>query len=166
MTSFQSYHRASYPAISPTSPSRSQAGRTILIAGGSTGIGFNISRGFVAASASRLVLLGRREQQLQEARDKLLKEAKHDLDVIIQVCDMGKESDVTTMWQSLKQSGVDVHVLILNAATLSPPIESLTKNMDEVRSMYEFNLFANLRMTSAFLEQGPEKGKVNTHRSA
>ncbi|GFF36567.1 serine 3-dehydrogenase [Aspergillus udagawae] len=50
-------HRAPYPAIDPRRPSSSAAGKTILITGGATGIGFAVARNFALAGASTIVFL-------------------------------------------------------------------------------------------------------------
>lgn len=39
-------HKTTYPTIDPARPELSQAGRTVVITGGSAGIGFAIAQGF------------------------------------------------------------------------------------------------------------------------
>ncbi|KAK8140440.1 hypothetical protein PG984_000506 [Apiospora sp. TS-2023a] len=66
-------HRAPYPRIDPTQPHLSAAGKTVLIVGGSTGIGRATASAFLAAGATRLVLTGRREDVLATAAAELKK---------------------------------------------------------------------------------------------
>jgi hypothetical protein len=49
-------HRDVYPAISPSRPELSQAGRVVLVTGGGTGVGHSIARSFVRASATLSLL--------------------------------------------------------------------------------------------------------------
>lgn len=155
----RAYHRTTYPSISPTQSALSQAGRTVLVAGSSTGIGFAICRAFVAASVSRLVLLGRRGATLEDAKNTLLSLAPHKLEVLAEQCDITKEADVSALWDKLRANQVAVDALVLNAA-LGIQVEEMSKAVPAVWTMYENNVLANLRMTEKFLVQGSEKGKV------
>ncbi|RDW77487.1 hypothetical protein BP6252_05540 [Coleophoma cylindrospora] len=67
----KTYHKTPYDAISPDLPALSCAGKTILITGAATGVGFSTATAFAHAHASHLILLGRREAKLQEAKAKL-----------------------------------------------------------------------------------------------
>ncbi|KAK7923182.1 hypothetical protein PG985_007253 [Apiospora marii] len=66
-------HRAPYPRIDPAHPHLSAAGKTVLIVGGSTGIGLATALAFLAAGTTRLVLTGRREDVLATAAAELKK---------------------------------------------------------------------------------------------
>ena len=57
-------------------------GNTVLITGGATGIGFSLAEAFVKAG-DRVVICGRREAKLREAKRKLP-------DVHTKVCDLSK----------------------------------------------------------------------------
>ena len=64
-------HSSAYPAIDASSPELSQAGRTVLVTGASFGLGFAAVQGFARASASRIILLGRRPDALVSACERL-----------------------------------------------------------------------------------------------
>lgn len=63
-------HRKPYPAIDPSKPSLSAAGKNVLVTGGATGIGFAIAREFAIAGAASIVIVGRRADVLEEATRK------------------------------------------------------------------------------------------------
>jgi FlaA1/EpsC-like NDP-sugar epimerase len=69
-------HQAPYSKISPTRAELSQAGKTVLITGGGTGIGKAIAKNFVLASAATIILTARRDNVLKEAIAELEKVAK------------------------------------------------------------------------------------------
>src|SRR5687767_11019457 len=117
------YHQASYAAISPGNPLNSQVGRTVLIAGASSGIGRSIARSFAKASAARIIMLGRTGSTLTTAATELANaEAR--------VCDISSASDIQNLWTRLKNEGIHVDVLVLNAALIIPG--SLTSNIDAI----------------------------------
>ncbi|KAK1760157.1 short chain dehydrogenase reductase [Echria macrotheca] len=65
------YHQAAYPAIDPTRPALSTAGKSILITGGGTGIGAETALSFAKSGASHLALVGRRPTTLQTTASKI-----------------------------------------------------------------------------------------------
>ncbi len=65
------WHNAPYSAIEPTSPLLSHAGRTVVITGSGSGIGQATSLAYAAAGGSRLVLIGHRENKLDETKAKI-----------------------------------------------------------------------------------------------
>jgi NAD(P)-dependent dehydrogenase (short-subunit alcohol dehydrogenase family) len=67
MGSFQTFRREPYPAIDPTSTANSQAGQTVVITGGCSGVGRAIARAFVAASAKTVIIAARRADQLAKS---------------------------------------------------------------------------------------------------
>jgi NADP-dependent 3-hydroxy acid dehydrogenase YdfG len=155
------HHRKPYPAIDPTSPANSQTDRTIMITGASSGIGFEIAHAFLTASASQVIILGRRPDALASAVAKLeaLKSPHSQAKILSRQCDVGNGPEVEKLWQGLKKDRIQVDVLVLNAAKTGP----LYVNSDwkEVWNYFEVNVLASFRMAQLFLAQGPEKGKVS-----
>ncbi|KAL4976026.1 hypothetical protein BDW66DRAFT_151372 [Aspergillus desertorum] len=59
-------HSSTYPAINPTQPALSTAGKVVLITGASGGIGRAAASSFAASGPRALILLGRRADALDE----------------------------------------------------------------------------------------------------
>jgi short-subunit dehydrogenase len=157
------HHRKPYPAISPSSSLNSHSGHTILITGSSSGIGLEVAKAFITASASLVIILGRRQELLSIAVEELKAylPAKSETKVFARKCDIGNGEEMEKLWGELKREGIEVDVMVLNAAKTGP----MTVNSDwkKVWEFYEVNVLANLRMTEKFLAQGPEMGKVSGH---
>ncbi|KAI1092720.1 NAD(P)-binding protein [Rostrohypoxylon terebratum] len=116
-------HRTSYPAISPSRPELSQAGRTVLITGGSIGIGSAIARSFVQAHAAKLIILGRRPSRVSEtvsSLSTLASEIGSPTAVTGVECDMGNPVDTALLWGKFAGAGTVIDVLVLNAASVPP----------------------------------------------
>jgi NADP-dependent 3-hydroxy acid dehydrogenase YdfG len=145
------YHQASYSAISSENPLNSQAGRTVVIAGASSGIGRSIAQSFAKASAARIILLGRTASTLTAAATAIAHaEAR--------VCDISSESDVQNLWESLRDEGVHVDTLVLNAALIIAG--SLTSDINAIWTSFETTVLGNLRMAQFFVAQ---MGDRNAH---
>ncbi|KIK66738.1 hypothetical protein GYMLUDRAFT_157085 [Collybiopsis luxurians FD-317 M1] len=148
------YHRATYPAISPTQPSLSQAGKTVLITGGNTGIGFEAARSFARASASRVIITGRRREVLDEAVAKLKDEFKSGTEFIGQQGDVKDDASVLALWESLHSQNILVHVLVLNAAYYDPKgPDTLSLDKQELMEAFSLNVGGNFLMASKFVKQ-------------
>lgn len=157
-------HRSSYPAIDPTRPEISQEGRTVLITGGGTGIGLSIAKSFTKAGAKTVIIVGRTESVLDEAKKEIGQEAQNAgkvTQIIAQVLDVTDQSAVAALWSGLKNKDVGVDVLVLNAAKFSPWKSLFEVGSDEVWSMFEANVRGPLMMAEAFSKQGGDKHKVS-----
>lgn len=123
-------HRTSYPSISPSRPELSQAGKTVLVTGGSAGIGYAIARSFVQAHTSKLIILGRRPTAVSKAVSSLSTLATSlgsPTTVIGLECDMGSPVDTALLWGKFAGSGTVLDVLVLNAASI-PPMKPATSD--------------------------------------
>ena len=136
-------HRAPYPTISPARPELSQAGKTVLITGGGTGIGKAIARNFALASAATVIIVARQGDRLSDAATELEKNAKDAgslTEFLTHRCDVTKSAEVTALWTDLAAHGVNVDVLVLNAAKFSNPQPLFELGIEEVWSQFEANV--------------------------
>lgn len=136
-------HKAPYASLSPLCSELNQSGRTILITGGSAGIGFAIARAYAEASASKIILTGRRNEILQQASSRL-SDAFPDVKIVPRVCDVGNAEESAKLWSSLHNDGIFVDVLILNAAKFGHQQTLLEAGLDAISSLYETNVKALL----------------------
>lgn len=146
------YHKSSYPAISPLRPELSQTGRTVLITGASAGIGLSIARAYALASASKVILTGRRKDVLQSSAADLSGEFKN-TKFDARVCDIGNVAESAALWSSLRADGVFVDVLVLNAAKFGGTDTILNSGFENIWSQYETNVRSLLQFTEQLYKQ-------------
>lgn len=121
-------HRTKYPAVDPLNPAISAAGKTVLITGGATGIGYAIARSFAAAGAGTLVLLARRAHVLEESAEKLRKEFEEKrTPVWTYAVDMKDKKSVDTAFKDVRaklnnggggEEQSDIDILVTSAVYL------------------------------------------------
>jgi short-subunit dehydrogenase len=133
----------------------------VLVVGGSTGIGLAIARGFVQASASRVILTGRRKNVLDRAISQLQKEAAASGTIISSfVSDHSDLRDSETLWAQFKKDGYFIDVLVLSAAILGEEKPLLQTSLDSAWSAFETNVRGRLDYAQRFDSQGGEKPKA------
>ncbi|KAL2155759.1 hypothetical protein VTH82DRAFT_501 [Thermothelomyces myriococcoides] len=155
----KTFHKKPYPAVSPSRPELSQAGRTILIAGASTGIGFAIARAFVQASASHVILTGRREAILADAISRLKEEAKGGTTVSGFVSDVSNPQDSEKLWNDFGAQGIVVDVLVLNAMNMGQVGPLLQAELGATWKAFETNVRGLLDYAQRFSKQGEGRRK-------
>ena len=161
------YHKAPYAAISPTRPESSQTGRTVLITGGNSGIGYAIARSFIMASVRHVIITGRRPDIVQSAAENLAKESKslaQETVVTGHVCDSASVEQVGALWEALQNERVFVDVLVLNAAAAGQRKAILHNGLGNVWADFEMNVRGHLDFAERFYKQtgkGASKQKVS-----
>ncbi|KAL6408669.1 putative short chain dehydrogenase protein [Ilyonectria robusta] len=145
-------HKVPYLAISPSRPELSQSGKTILITGSSAGIGSFIARGFAQASASRVILTGRRQHILDDTAAKLSQEFGQ-TEFLPLPCDVGNLGESTALWTSLQEMGIFVDVLVLNAATFGGEYSILSGGIEKTWPLFETNVRSLLHFTERLHKQ-------------
>jgi NAD(P)-dependent dehydrogenase (short-subunit alcohol dehydrogenase family) len=158
-------HKKPYPVISPLRPELSQAGRTVVVIGASAGIGFAIARAFVQASASHVILTGRREAVLAKAVSQLQTEAKPGTAVSGFVSDSSDLQASEKLWSEFSKEGIAVDVLVLNAMATGERKPLLKGDLGATWKAFETNVRGLLDHAQRFDKQGGEKGKVGNYQT-
>ncbi|KAH6615113.1 hypothetical protein C7974DRAFT_59461 [Boeremia exigua] len=160
-------HHTVYPAISPSNPLNSAHGKTVVISGGASGIGYGIAQSFAAAGAATVVIIARRQAPLDEASTKLRAEiaaAGGKTEVWTYLLDITKEADVNGAFDDIRKrlnesstpntQPKDADVLVTSAAHTGQgeATSSLEYSTDAYREAFDTNLYGNLNLTRAFLK--------------
>ncbi|KAM0160779.1 hypothetical protein ACHAPG_002843 [Botrytis cinerea] len=154
----KTYHKSPYDAISPFRPELCQAGRTVLITGGSAGIGFSIARAYASASASKVILVGRRKDVVHSSASRLSDEFKNTT-FDARVCDIGNVAQSAALWLDLRADGVFVDVLVLNAGKFGGQELILNAGVENIWSQYETNVRSLLQFTEQMYKQEGHEGR-------
>lgn len=156
-------HSEPYASISPLRPELSQKGKTILITGGNSGIGFAIARGFIKASAKQVIIVARRPDVLEGAAQKLSRAAAEQgsgTSISWKVCDLADLTSVENLWAQLEKDHTVVDVLVLNAAAGGATAPILQSGLAAVWADFEANVRSSLDLTERFYKQ---TGSSATH---
>lgn len=154
-------HKKPYQAIDPQRPELSQKGRTVLVTGGAAGIGFAIVRAFIAASAARIIIVGRRSSKIDESIAELQQLPGADRTTLSKrVCDVSDADAAAKLWGDLAEEGVVVDTMVINAASISNAGSVLDRGAAEVWRDFTTNVCAMMDFTDRFHKQ-PGKGSFN-----
>merc|ERR1712187_145648 len=102
------------PVIGPKKEVHDLGGRVALITGGALGIGYQVARTFVLNGA-RVIMVNRKEDQGQDAIDKIKQEAGPTAQIEWMECDMGDFQQIKDTFTSLREREVRLDLLILSA---------------------------------------------------
>ncbi len=116
----------------------------ILITGGASGIGFGMAERFIKDN-NKVIICGRRDSALKEARDKLPS-------VITKQCDLSLENEREELFDWISEEHGDLNVLVNNAGIQN--WMSVVENDFFARAKEEINtnIQAPLHLTSLFLQ--------------
>lgn len=128
-------------------------GQTVLVTGGSLGIGKAIALRF-AREGSNLVLCARNRERLQEAQRQL---EDVGVDVVTVACDVTDADSPALVLEAARERFPTLDVLINNAGT-AKPLELLATTDADWRDLFELNFFSTVRFTKACLPVMIEQG--------
>jgi NAD(P)-dependent dehydrogenase (short-subunit alcohol dehydrogenase family) len=159
------WHIEKYPSIDPSRPELSAAGKTVLITGGGSGIGAETARAFAEAGASRIAILGRREQPLLDVKASINKTFPK-VEVTIFPADITKKSDVDNAFAKFAGAG-KIDIVISNAANGGPLPGIETVDPEDFMTSVDINLRGSLNIAQAFMRHAPSTGvAIETNSNA
>ncbi|KAI7970109.1 hypothetical protein EIK77_001499 [Talaromyces pinophilus] len=142
------WHTATYPAISPSKPSLSAAGKTVLVTGGGGGIGAGIARAFAVAGSTQIAILGRRQEVLAPTAKELENSFK-DLKVLTCAADVSKKDQVDAAFDLVAKEFGPIDVFVDNAGYMTTePVTEM--DSDGAWAVFETNMRGSIYTARAF----------------
>ena len=139
--------------------------KVILITGSGTGIGMTVAKKFVENGAS-VIILGRRKEPLEET-SKMLTEIINEKNSngfvkIFSGVDVSDEKSVTDMFDSLKNEGIGVDIVVNNAGDSGPVTCFAHAPLDDFRSTVDIHLTGTFWTSVQALKVMKEGSKIIT----
>ncbi|KAL1612621.1 hypothetical protein SLS60_000850 [Paraconiothyrium brasiliense] len=162
------FHSTAYPSISPTRPELSQRGKTVLITGGGTGIGAATAHAFVQAGASRIALLGRREQPLLDTKASI-QQRYPSVEVFTASVDVTKANEVNAAFEAFVpvESGKRIDVVVSNAGATGPLGAFLSVSDEDYLAGVMTNVSMAWNVARAFvLRAAPDATAIDVNSNA
>lgn len=117
-------------------------GRFTIVTGGGTGIGFGIARRFLEEGAASVMIVGRREEVLRNAVERMLALVPG-APIEYRTCDVTDEEQVTAAVDAACDSRGDLDAMVCNAGTGFPnPI--LEADVNGWKAMCDLNIIGTL----------------------
>lgn len=130
-----------YPQISYLSPNNLLKGRTALITGGTSGIGYEIAKTFINAGAS-VIITGRNNERIERAKEKLLSETKTDNVFGLQLDNSLISDFPEKLSAATKMVNTPIDILVNNAGILG---QNLGNDLE-----YEYDSVMNTNLKGMF----------------
>ena len=133
------------------------SGNTVLITGGATGIGFALASSF-AKAGNRVLICGRREEKLREAKQKLP-------EIQTKKCDISKESERRELKEWVGSDFGGLNVLVNNAGIqrlvdFKKGTEDLMGEEDEIDTNLKAHIYLSAHLAPLLSEQ-PSSAVIN-----
>ena len=139
--------------------------KVVLITGSGTGIGMTVAKKFVGEGAS-VIILGRRREPLEDTSkmlEEIINENKSNGFVkIFSGVDVSDENAVTEMFETLKNEGVNVDVVVNNAGVSGPVTCFSHAPLDDFRSTVDIHLTGTFWTSVQALKVMKEGAKIIT----
>ncbi len=119
-------------------------GNTILITGGSSGIGFEMAKAFLAAK-NKVIITGRNKAKLEKAKQQLG-------DVKTIQSDVSKPDSIRELYEQVAKEFPALNILINNAGVMSTiNLQDHNLSAEELTKEFDINVKGTIWMNDAFL---------------
>jgi len=144
------YHTTPYASIDVTRPELSAAGKVVLITGGGSGLGFAFAQHFAMAGCTSIVITGRRQDVIDDAKRALEKEYSA-LRVLAMQGDVTDKQAVVKAFETTTETFGAIDVLINNAGYLPSYTALASSDPDDWWKAFETNVRGSFNVLSSFL---------------
>lgn len=117
-------------------------GKYTIITGGGTGLGYGVAERFVEEDAASVMIVGRREEVLKSAAEKLSALAGK-TEIRYQVCDVTDEEQVAAAVQAACNADGQLDVMVSNAGT-GLPNAVIDADVSAWKALLDLNVIGNL----------------------
>lgn len=156
----KTFHKKPYPAISPTRPELSAAGKIIFVTGGGTGIGRAIIEGFSQAGAAQIITIGRRKEVLEKTVGELQKaypETKfHGFPASV-----ANREEIISTFATIRSEIGEPSILVTCAADNPGSWKVLEIPPERIAEAFETNVFGNLTVVREFMRGVTPESKTD-----
>lgn len=159
-------HKKSYPAISPYKDVLSAEGKTVVVTGGSQGIGLAICTAFAEAGASNLIIVSRRATPFDMAM--IMLEKNHPATTVTvfraSITDSEATGEIFDTVRTRMELEPDILILCTASKCTQGPILEIPE--EEIQLDFDTNVTANLNWVRHFLlpesaRKAPNKKIIN-----
>lgn len=119
-------------------------GNTILITGGSSGIGLGFAEEFLKLG-NTVIICGRREDRLKKVKE------KHPA-IHIKTCDVSVEKDRTELYEWIRKNHPEINILINNAGVQLHTNIVSGVDLKRIHTEIETNVVAPIHLSSLFID--------------
>jgi NAD(P)-dependent dehydrogenase (short-subunit alcohol dehydrogenase family) len=132
---------------------------TALVTGATSGLGFEAAAQLADQGASNVIITGRTEERVSQAREALVARTGNDVFTTV-VVDLNRSVDVKSAADELANRGVSIDFLLLNAGMVSG--STLVKTDENVEITFASSLIGHHEFTMRLLEDGllSEKARI------
>ncbi|GAB1740449.1 hypothetical protein NU219Hw_g5554t1 [Hortaea werneckii] len=134
------YHRESYARISASN--FNYTNRTVLVTGGSSGIGYAIAKAF-AVTGAKVVIISRSPGLLCEAKQELQK-----FNVLAYAASINDEHRMKQIFDEVGQ----IDILVLNAAYVHDFGPTVQLQEEQMQASFDTNVIAQWKLVKAFMD--------------
>lgn len=156
----KNFYRDPYPAISPTRPELSAAGKVVIVTGGAGYIGKALCKAFVHAQAQDVILLDLNDASLQKAKAEIEKEGKSNVHTF--VADITDAALIRQTVEKIASSIGKIDVLVNNAGYQPKLKHFRDADLNEWWKGFDINVKGSFNIIQAFLHHAaPHATLVN-----
>ncbi|TVY31512.1 Short chain dehydrogenase [Lachnellula subtilissima] len=158
----KTWHRSSYPSISPSRPELSLAGKSVIVTGGGTGIGAAIALSAAQAGASHLAIIGRRSALLAQTAERIKAATNSNTHILPVTADLTNKKDVDKALEFIQTSfgAAPLDILISNAGFFTGAREIGKESVEEWSTNLDVNIKAVVLVVSAFLPRAADHATI------